>query len=139
MNQTQVRPVTLAVKMDEPCLRLLEHNKPVYVPGFGHVPHRLCQIIVLRDGKAVEFNQDLGPSKNFVGEGFLLPGGMPPVETVGSLMDYAVKLRDMKPMRVRRGIEYPNMIDKYRQQTEEGWKRQQRISEFGPYVRKPRN
>ena len=138
MNQTQVRPVTLAVKMDEPCLRLLDHNKPVYVPGIGHEAHRLCQIIVLRDGKAVEFNQDLGPSRNFKAEGFLLPGGMPPVETVGSLLDYAEKLREMKSLRVRRGIEYPNMLDKYRQQGEENWKRQLRISEFGKYVSRQR-
>lgn len=138
MNQTQVRPVTLAVKMDEPCLRLLDHNKPVYVPGIGHEAHRICQIIVLRDERAVEFNQDLGPSKNFHAEGFLLPGGMPPVETVGSLLDLAVKLRDMKSLRVRRGIEYPNMLEKYRRQGEEDWKKQQRISVFGSTVRKQR-
>lgn len=89
---------TLTISEDEPALGLRETVRPR--PDFK-ARHRYQCIYVIRDGKAVEWQKDLGPEGNFKRDQFhLLGGGENPDgsitvwETVGHLIDMADYLRE---------------------------------------------
>ena len=141
-----VRLAAITVSLDEPALWLFETVRPVYEEGKGTVPHRFLHIGVRRGDAEAEYVEDLGAAANFPGECFYIPGGaknskgyIESVEKVGTLLMIAEEQRMKRPFLERKGIEFPNLIDRYRQQAEEAWRWSQGQSTFGPHYRKQRD
>lgn len=91
---------TTWIQEEEPCLGLYEIS--LQSPGSRGF-HRYQIIIVLRDDKEVEYREDLGLSKNWIGtDQFRIPGGAKVdgkfyiEESVGSLRSIANYLRSHK-------------------------------------------
>lgn len=90
---------TTFVRDNEPCLMLKEiARQSPNSKGF----HRYQIIKVLRDDKIVEFEQDLGLSKNIRVDPFIIPGGVETkrggeiLHNVGELRDIAEQVRNTK-------------------------------------------
>jgi hypothetical protein len=87
--------------MDEPCLGVSEKNQQS--PGSKGFHRYLC-VRVVRDDKPVIFTKDLGLSKNFKSDPFVILGGVEDdgniiiEHTVGELMDIAEQLREQSPL-----------------------------------------
>jgi hypothetical protein len=83
--------------MDEPCLGVSEKNQQS--PGSKGFHRYLC-VRVVRDDKPVTFMKDLGLSKNFKSDPFVILGGVEDdgniiiEHTVGELIDIAEQLRE---------------------------------------------
>ena len=146
MERDQVREDSGWLHPDEPCWELKETDRI----GSDFLEHRIQEVIVVRNGKPVSFEADLGYSWNFTCGDFNIWGGLNNrytgqteiLHTVGELMEYAEEMRQRRPTSM--GQEFietagEKLLDQLQKAVYEGNAQQTKQSVFGPAVTKVRN
>jgi len=133
-------PATLTVSMDEPAVRLSETVRRVPNERGHSEDRRFMTIQVIRQDAIAEYVEDLGFASDFPGESFMIladprPGG----DTVGEVLDMAIRRRWRRPMAVESGIEPPDLVNNWRRASEETRKIRNRVSVFGSQFKKQRD
>ena len=129
-----MRPVTVAIHDDEKAWELREFNQA----GVGY--RRYQVITVVRDDRLTEWWDDLGPSAEFFGEGFIIPSLFE--HSVGELREMAMQARyrdDYWEKFAAEQVAESTLIGDYLNQVEEHWKVIRNQSVFGPGVSKQRD
>lgn len=129
-------PAALTVSMDEPASRLYETVRRVLNAEGHSEDRRFLHIWVRRNDAIAEYVEDLGGAWQFPGEAFILLADWEPV---GELLDMALSRRWARAFNVEHGVEPPDLVTGYYEQAEERWKQGQRVSTFGPLLRRQRN